>query len=57
MTEVEDETFVNFMAWVENYNTYIANTWAEKAKEEMEEDDVDIVDSLVDIEIDEEEVA
>jgi len=57
MSEVENETFTDFMSWVENYNTYIANTWAEKAKEEMDEEDVDIVDSLIDIEIDEEEVA
>jgi len=54
MSEVEDDTFINFMGWVENYNTYITNTWAEKAKEEMDEDDVDIVDSLIDIDVDEE---
>jgi len=45
------------MAWVDNYNSYIANTWSEKANSHMDDDDVDVVDSLVDIEIEEDEVA
>ena len=54
LTETEQSTFADFMEWVENYNTYIANAWSEKANSQMDEDDADVVDGLVDIEIDEE---
>ena len=54
LTETEQTTFADFMEWVENYNTYIANAWSEKANSQMDEDDADVVDGLVDIEIDEE---
>ena len=57
LTDTEQELFADFMGWVDNYNTYIANTWSEKANAKMEDEDVDIVDNLVDIEIDEDEVA
>ncbi len=49
--------FADFISWVDNYNNYILNAWSEKANSKMEDDDVDVVDSMVDIEIDEEEVA
>ena len=54
LTETEQSTFADFMEWVDNYNTYIANAWSEKANSRMDEDDADVVDGLVDIEIDEE---
>lgn len=54
VTNEEQETFANFMAWVDNYNTYIINAWAENVKDDMSDDDVDVVDGLVDIDIDEE---
>jgi hypothetical protein len=57
ITDKEHEMFSDFLAWVDNYNSYIANSWAEKANSKMDEDDVDVVDSLVDIEIEEDEVA
>ena len=52
--DTEQETFGDFMAWVQNYNEYIINTWAEKAKPAEEEIDEDIIDGVVDVEFDEE---
>jgi hypothetical protein len=57
ITDKDQAMFGDFMSWVDNYNSYIANTWAEKANSNMDDDDVDVVDSLVDIEIEEDEVA
>jgi len=57
LSDVEQNMFSDFMAWVDNYNTYISNAWSEKANSQMDEDDMDIVDGLVDVEIDEDEVA
>jgi len=57
LSDVEQNMFADFMAWVDNYNTYISNAWSEKANSQMDEDDMDIVDGLVDVEIDEDEVA
>lgn len=57
LTDSDQAMFADFIAWVDNYNSYIANTWAEKANSDMDDDDVDVVDSLVDIEIEEDEVA
>jgi hypothetical protein len=49
--------FGDFMSWTDNYNTYIANSWAEKANSQIDDDDMEIVDDLVDVEVDEEEAA
>ena len=54
ITDKDQEMFMDFMSWVDNYNSYIANTWAEKANSSMEEDDEVMVAELVDIEEDEE---
>lgn len=54
LSDGEQTMFADFMAWVDNYNTYIINTWAEKAKDEMSDEDVDVVDGFVDIDVDEE---
>jgi len=54
LTDTEQNMFADFMGWVDNYNTYIINTWAEKAKDEMSDDDIDVVDGMVDIDLDEE---
>lgn len=54
LTDAEQEMFGDFMAWVDNYNTYISNAWSEKANSHMDDEDVDVVDGLVDIEVDEE---
>ena len=42
------------MSWVDNYNSYIVNAWAEKANSHMDDEDNDIVDDFVDIEVEEE---
>jgi len=54
LTDAEQDMFSDFMSWVDNYNTYIANAWGEKANAHMDEDDVDVVDGLVDIDIEDE---
>lgn len=57
VTDTEHDMFANFVEWVDNHNSYISNAWSEKANSKMEDEDVDMVDDLVDIEIEEEEVA
>jgi len=57
VSDVEQNMFTNFIEWIDNHNNYVTNAWAEKANSKMEDEDVDMVDNLVDIEIDEEEVA
>ena len=55
LTDKEQDTFGDFLSWVENYNEYIINAYAEKAtsKNDEELDDLNIND-VVDIEVDEE---
>ena len=53
LTQEDQNMFADFMTWVDNYNNYIVNTWAEKANSRLEEGDSDMVDELVDIEIEE----
>ena len=54
----DQDLFTDFMAWVQNYNEYIINTYAEKSTSHNDEDDVAITDGLADmIDIDEDEVA
>ena len=57
VTPDDNNMFTDFLAWVDNYNSYISNAWAENANAKMEEGDAEVLDDLVDIEIDEEEVA
>jgi hypothetical protein len=57
ISDEDQAMFADFIAWVDNYNSYIANAWAEKANSDMDDDDIDVVDDLVDIEIEEDEVA
>lgn len=57
ISETEHNMFADFVSWVDNYNTYILNAWSEKANSRVDEEDMDVVDSFVDIELDEEEVA
>jgi hypothetical protein len=54
LTDQDQALFGDFMSWIDNYNNYIINAWAEKANSKMEDEDVDVVDDLVDIEIEEE---
>tara|TARA_E500000318_G_C3534280_1_gene201912 strand:- start:353 stop:1249 length:897 start_codon:yes stop_codon:yes gene_type:complete len=53
----DNELLADFMSWVDNYNNYILKDWEEKRSAKMEEDDVEVVDDIVDIELDDEEVA
>ena len=53
----EQQLFGDFVSWIDNYNSYILNSWSEKANAKMEDDDVDVVDDIVDIEIDDEDAA
>ena len=55
LTQDDQEKFADFMAWVQNYNEYIINAYAEKAssKNDMDLDEVDI-DGVVDVEFEEE---
>tara|TARA_R100000231_G_scaffold138604_1_gene117322 strand:- start:282 stop:1154 length:873 start_codon:yes stop_codon:yes gene_type:complete len=55
LSETEHTTFGDFMAWVQNYNEYIMNSWLDKSAQEGE--DIDGVDDIVDIEFEDEEVA
>jgi len=52
VTDGEQETFGDFMAWVQNYNEYIINSWSEKAS--SQDDEIDGVNDIVDIELDDE---
>lgn len=48
MDNATQEIFGNFMAWIQNYNTYILNTWDENMHKN-EDVDVDTVEAFVDI--------
>ena len=54
LTDKEQNLFGDFMQWVQNYNEYIINAYADKATSRDDEDDEAIVDGIVDIEIEEE---
>ena len=53
LTDTEQNTFGDFMAWVQNYNEYIINSWSEKVQKQGE--DIDGISDIVDV--DEVEVA
>jgi hypothetical protein len=50
MDNESQETFANFMAWIENYNVYILNTWSENMHKN-EDVDTDTVEAFVDIDL------
>ena len=37
LTQEDQVLFGDFMSWIDNYNNYIVNAWAEKANSKMEE--------------------
>ena len=51
LTDEDQTMFSEFMAWIDNYNNYIINAWAEKANSKLEEGDAEILDELVEIEV------
>lgn len=54
VTDEDQNTFINFMAWIDNYNSYIFNEWEMKAKAPVSKEDKDIVDDFIDVEVEEE---
>ena len=54
VTDEDQNTFINFMAWIDNYNSYIFNEWDMKAKAPVSQADKDIVDDFIDVEVEEE---
>ena len=52
VTDTEHDTFGDFMAWVQNYNEYIINTWSERSQ--AQEEDLGDLSDVIDIEFDEE---
>jgi len=53
ITQEDQKIFGDFIAWLDNYNTYILNLWSEKANARMSDEDTSVVDDLVDIEVEE----
>jgi hypothetical protein len=53
LTKEDQTTFGDFVAWVQNYNEYILNSWSENANRDMGSDDIDTVDSFVDVDMEE----
>ena len=56
LTQGDQTMFADFMSWIDNYNNYIVNAWAEKTNTKLEDGDAEVLDDLVDIEVEEEEV-
>ena len=52
VSDAEQETFANFLAWVENYNEYIKDAWNSNAYKN-DDTDTDTVDAFVDIDAEE----
>lgn len=48
VSDAEQETFANFLAWVDNYNEYIKDAWNSNAYKN-DDTDTDTVDAFVDI--------
>jgi hypothetical protein len=53
LTDADQSMFSDFMLWIDNYNTYIANSWQEKTNKDISDEDVSTTDDFVDIEIEE----
>lgn len=53
ISEQDQETFINFMSWIDNYNTYIYNEWDMKAKKEVTEDEMETVEGFIDVKAEE----
>ena len=48
--EKDQDLFADFMAWVQNYNEYIVAEWQKKATDKMTDDEMEVVETFVDIE-------
>ena len=49
VSKEDQDTFINFMSWIDNYNTYIYNEWDMKTKKDISDDDKNTVDSFIDV--------
>ena len=56
ISQADQDMFLDFMTWVENYNEYIISAYSEKAasRADAELDDIGGLDDILDIELDEE---
>ncbi len=45
----DQDTFINFMSWIDNYNTYIFNEWDMKTKKDISDFDKNVVDNFIDV--------
>ena len=55
LSQDDQDKFGDFMGWVQNYNEYIINAYAEKATSKHDEDLDDLnLDDIVDLELEDE---
>ena len=47
LSDEDQQTFADFMQWIDNYNDYIINAWGENSRKK-EDMDVDVVDEIID---------
>ena len=45
----DQDSFINFMSWIDNYNTYIYNEWDMKTKKDISDSDKNVVDNFIDV--------
>ena len=50
----DNNMLADFMSWIDNYNNYVRNSWAENVHSKLEEGDAEVLDDIVDIEVEEE---
>tara|TARA_R100001377_G_C3185569_1_gene108403 strand:+ start:473 stop:1375 length:903 start_codon:yes stop_codon:yes gene_type:complete len=50
LIEKDQDMFADFMAWVQNYNEYITGEWQKKASSTMTDEQMEVVETFVDIE-------
>ena len=51
VSKEDQDTFIDFMAWIDNYNSYIYNEWDMKTKKDVSKEDMDTVDDFIDVEM------
>ena len=49
VSEDDQETFINFMSWIDNYNTYILMSGMMKTKKDISDSDKNVVDNFIDV--------
>jgi hypothetical protein len=49
LSDEDQQTFADFMQWVDNYNDYIIGSWDENSRKK-EDMDVDVVDEIIETE-------